>query len=175
MSTSTSTLKFARQFHRYLGIFIAPALLFFAFTGCVQTLSLHESSRGSTYKPTTFLATLAQIHKNQTWVLRKPQALGDRQKADGGDKPRSDKPARSADTSLSVKTPDAPAPAPTALPTGKWKMHWPLKIFFLIVSFGLFLSTLTGIYMALKYGGSKLLVWLLLLAGTILPLVLLPF
>lgn len=50
-----------------------------------------------------------------------------------------------------------------------------MKIFFLVVSVGLFLSTLTGIYMAYKYSRSKLLISGLLLAGAGLPLLLLPF
>jgi hypothetical protein len=48
-------------------------------------------------------------------------------------------------------------------------------IFFLFVAIGLFTSTLTGIYMSYRYGGSKLVVTLLLLAGIVIPLVAMPF
>jgi len=50
-----------------------------------------------------------------------------------------------------------------------------MKIFFLIVSVGLFLSTLTGIYMAYKYSHNKWLINGLLAAGIVIPLLLLPF
>lgn len=50
-----------------------------------------------------------------------------------------------------------------------------MKIFFLLVSVGLFLSTLTGIYMAYRYSRGRLLISGLLLAGVVLPLLLLPF
>jgi hypothetical protein len=165
MPTSASTLKFFRQTHRYIGIFIAPALIFFAFTGSLQTLSLHEGAPGSSYKAPAWIATLAQIHKNQTDELKKPKPLAAGAK---DDKPKAGKPD-------AAKAPDAPAAPLTALPTAKWKMHMPLKIFFLIVALGLFTSSVTGIYMAYKYGGSKLVTTLLLLAGVVTPLVLLKF
>jgi hypothetical protein len=154
-------LKLIRQIHLYFGVFIAPALIFFALTGAMQTFNLHETSQGSSYKPTTFLATMAQIHKKQTWMLAKPRPAGDAAKPDKASKP--------ADA---IKPVD-PQPM-TALPTAKWKQHLPLKLFFLLVSIGLFISTLTGITMAYKYNRSKLVVTSLLVAGTIIPLLLLP-
>ena len=51
MSTSHVVLRYVRLTHLYLGVFIAPAILFFAFTGALQTFSLHETTRGSNYKP----------------------------------------------------------------------------------------------------------------------------
>jgi len=44
-------VKLLRMLHLYLGVFAAPALLFFAFTGGLQTFSLHETTRGSSYTP----------------------------------------------------------------------------------------------------------------------------
>ena len=154
MSTSHATLKLFRKIHLYFGIFIAPMLLFFAFTGAVQTFSLHETTQGSSYKPPAWLVTLGQIHKKQTSVVpvRKQRA---------------------ADAPKLAKTDAAPAPKPVDAPPQK--SHLPLKIFFLIVAIRLFTSTLTGIYMAYKYNQSKLVVTALLLAGAIIPLLLLPF
>ena len=127
MSTSPATLRLFRKIHLYFGIFIAPMLLFFAFTGAVQTFSLHETTQGSSYKPPAWLVTLGQIHKKQTSVVpvRKQRA---------------------ADAPKLAKTDAAPAPKPVDAPPQK--SHLPLKIFFLIVAIGLFTSTLTGIYMA---------------------------
>src|ERR1700749_3626882 len=74
MSSSHTVLKYFRLIHLYVGIFIAPALLFFAFTGALQTFSLHETTRGSSYKPPAWAVMLAQIHKKQTPIVsvRKP-------------------------------------------------------------------------------------------------------
>ncbi len=68
--TSANLLKSLRKLHLYVGLFIAPALLFFAFTGAVQTLSLHEGA-GDSYAPPKWLAELSQVHKNQTLQMHK--------------------------------------------------------------------------------------------------------
>jgi hypothetical protein len=56
-----------------------------------------------------------------------------------------------------------------------WTKHLPMKIFFLLVSLGLFTSTITGLYMAYKYGGSEVVVTVWLVAGIVIPLILLNF
>ena len=154
MSSSHKVLKAFRQIHLYIGIFISPAILFFALTGALQTFSLHETTRGSEYKPPTWIATLAQLHKKQTTTMpvrkqRPPDAA-----------PKPDKHA------------DPATPPPSPEPQ---KSHLPMKIFFLVVSIGLFTSTVTGIYMSYKFVRNKLVVSALLLAGILIPLILLPF
>jgi hypothetical protein len=153
------TLKFVRQLHLYLGVFIAPALLFFAFTGALQSLNLHETTPGRTYKPATWIVTLAQLHKKQTTIVpvRKPHP-------EASPRADTDKPTQPANSS-----PKASAPEP-ARPT-----HLPMKLFFVLVALGLASSTLSGIFMAYKYERSKLLVTGLLLAGIAVPLLLLAF
>jgi hypothetical protein len=47
-------------------VFTAPALLFFAFTGGLQSLSLHEASRGGDYQPPRWLAGISHLHKKQS-------------------------------------------------------------------------------------------------------------
>jgi hypothetical protein len=155
MSSSHKILKVVRQIHLYIGIFISPAILFFALTGALQTFSLHETSRGSDYKAPTWIVTLAQLHKKQTTTVpvRKPHP------ADVAPKP--DKHA------------DASTPQPSTEPPQK--SHLPMKIFFLLVAIGLFTSTLTGIYMSYKFMRKPLIVTALLTAGIIIPLLLLPF
>jgi hypothetical protein len=178
MSNSHAALKLFRKLHLYIGIFISPALLFFAFTGALQTLSLHEAVRGSDYRPSLFLVTMAQIHKNATWKAQphKPGQgpEGDKAKGDKHDGTASGKgaDARSgADVTTNATSPTAPASVPVV---SKRQMHLPLKIFFLIVALGLFTSTLTGLYMAYKYDRNQLLVTGLLVAGAVIPMLLLP-
>jgi hypothetical protein len=150
MASSHKILKVLRQIHLYIGAFLSPAILFFALTGALQTFSLHETSRGSDYKPPTWIVTLSQLHKHQTPTLpvRKPR-------------PASEAP----------KHADA-APQPPAPPE---KTHLPMKIFFLLVAIGLFTSTLTGIYMSYKFTRNRIVVTALLFAGIIVPLILLRF
>jgi hypothetical protein len=161
MSTSHATLKLFRQIHLYIGVFISPALLFFAFTGALQTFSLHETTSGRDYKPPAWAVTLGQIHKKQTNIVpvKKPHPA---------DAPEADNPGKAdRDAPKAAKTPEAPMPAP--------KSHLPLKIFFLLVAIGLFTSTLTGLYMAYKFSRNRLVITALLLAGIIIPPLLLPF
>lgn len=155
--------------HLYLGVFISPALLFFAFTGALQTFSLHETTQGSSYKPPAWIASLAQLHKKQTTVVpvRKPRPEPPGVLPGEGKTGRLTQPDANPDPKQAIKAPDAPAPKPPS--------HLPMKIFFLLVSVGLFLSTATGIYMAYRYSRGKLLISGLLAAGIILPLLLLPF
>ncbi|MDR3735573.1 MAG: PepSY domain-containing protein, partial [Acidobacteriaceae bacterium] len=151
MSRPHAILKAFRFLHLYIGVFITPALIFFAFTGAMQTFSLHETTPGSSYKPPAWIVTLAQIHKKQTPVvpIRKPF-------------PRPAVPAP-ATADHAAASPVSPAPAPAA-PARK---HHPLpmKIFFLLVSIGLFISALTGIYMAWKFTRNKAAIAAVLLAG----------
>jgi hypothetical protein len=185
MSNSHALLKFVRSVHLYLGVFLSPALLFFAFTGALQTFSLHETTAGSSYQPPAWAVTLAQLHKKQTTVVpvrkakpqdvaKAPDGVGPAAagKADGqmgstgGSKPATD---QAGDRAGSAK--DAGRPAGQA----QAKSHLPMKIFFLLVAVGLFTSTLTGIYMAYRYKRNGWLISGLLVAGVVAPLVLLPF
>jgi hypothetical protein len=169
MPAPARVLKFVRQLHRYLGIFIAPMLLFFAFTGAMQTLSLHESSPGSSYAPAKWAMALAQIHKTQTDEIpaKKLKAMAAPAKPDVA------KPEKAPESH--ADQPDAPSAPQTALPTAVWMKHLPMKIFFLLVALGLFTSTVTGLYMAYKYGGSKVVVTVWLIAGIVIPIFLLRF
>ncbi len=147
-----ASLKAIRVFHLYSGVFLAPAILFFAITGGLQTFSLHETTRGSSYVPPAFLVHLSQLHKKATLTV----------------------PVRKA-----VTTPAAGLKAPAAVPKQPEgpapKSHLPMKIFFAVVAVGLVLSTLTGLVMAWKYARNKAVPGVVFLAGVVLPLLLLLF
>ena len=187
MFRSHTLLKIFRKVHLYLGVFTAPALLFFAFTGALQTFSLHETTQGSSYKPPAWIATLAQLHKKQTTIVpvRKPRPNEGQKEAKeqaDGSTPKHQRAAESASPVASAPdssqnagiVPNRPDKTPE-IAAAKPKSHLPMKTFFLIVAVGLFLSTLTGIYMADRYARSPLLISGLLAAGIAIPLLLLPF
>jgi hypothetical protein len=155
---SATTLRLFRKTHLYFGLFISPALLFFAFTGAVQTLSLHEAA-GSSYKPPAVLAELGQLHKKQTTVMPVRKA------PEGGAAQEAGRPNHAATPSSTAQ--------PAVTLAGKQKQHLPMKIFFLAVAVGLLTSTATGVYMSYKYERNKLLVTGTLLAGVLVPLLLL--
>jgi hypothetical protein len=165
MSSSHTLLKYLRLIHLYIGVFISPAILFFAFTGALQTFSLHETTRGSSYKPPAWAVTLAQIHKKQTPIVPARKTPPQDKPVDKGatEKPRPDTSASQAAPPTSPKT-DVPAPKPhNALP---------LKIFFLLVAIGLFVSTLSGLYMSYKYIRNRKLITAILVAGIVVPILL---
>lgn len=156
---SRAALRLFRKTHLYFGLFISPALLFFALTGAIQTLSLHEAA-GSTYKPPKVLAELGQLHKKQTTVMPV-------RKAPEGPK--------AVEGAYADHTAQQGAPQQTVTLAGKQKQNLPLKIFFLVVSLGLFTSTVTGIYMSYKYDRNTALVTGVLVAGVVVPLLLVKF
>ena len=184
MSFSRSLIKSCRVIHLYLGLFISPALLFFAFTGAMQTAGLHEQTRGSNYKPPVWLAKMGQLHKKQTLVLpeRRPQQQLP--------PPPANKPGDAAGGHGGSATPAGPSNATTAAgptagsnagasltittgPIAKPNNLVPMKAFFLLVSLGLFVSTLTGVYMAYRYARRKTAITVTLVAGLVVPLLLL--
>ena len=167
MSSSHKFLKYLRLIHLYIGVFIAPALLFFAFTGALQTFSLHETTRGSSYKPPAWAVMLAQIHKKQTPIVpvRKP-APSDKQGRDDPEK---------AQASSAIQAAPEEAPKPTGEAAHQSHNALPLKYFFLLVSIGLFASTLSGLYMSYKYIRNRRLITVMLLGGIVVPVLLTVF
>jgi hypothetical protein len=181
MSTSHRFLKAARSFHLYLGVFTVPALLFFAITGGLQTFSLHETTRGSSYVPPAWLATMSQLHKKQTTIMpvRRPRPP-DAGVAGAGAGAGADLRAGSAtgNPPSASTVVDARVVPPTAGPIDHdgvrpKKNLLPMKLFFALISLSLCLSTLTGLYMAYRYSRKPKLVSSILAAGILVPLLLL--
>lgn len=161
MSICHGILKFVRHFHLYLGVFTAPALLFFAFTGGLQTFNLHEAHRGSGYKPPAWLATMAQLHKKQTMAVPVHRK-----------RPASTMPTTGEGDRGAVVVPSVRAAGEAVRPVMPARNALPLKVFVGLVALALFLSTLTGLYMAYRYTRNKRLVGLALVAGAVVPVLL---
>jgi hypothetical protein len=169
-SPTASVLKAVRLTHHYLGIFIAPAILFFAFTGFLQMFSFHETTRGSSYTPPAIFVHLAQLHKKATLIT--PQRKAPKPDAPKPDAPKPEAP-KSAAPKLDAPKPDAPAAPPAKLSSLPVLSNLPMRLFFGLIAIGLFTSTLTGLFMAWKYNRSKPLVAGVFVAGIALPLLLL--
>jgi len=138
-----------RQWHAYLGLFIAPSVLFFSVTGTLQIFNLHEA-HGS-YQPAVILEKLSAVHKDQVFEEPHDQSAPDhaaRHAAAGG---AAEQPAEDQDEKQSVST-------------------YALKWFFALVAAGLIASSLIGIWMGTTQTRRKGLAWTLLIAGTVVPI-----
>jgi hypothetical protein len=148
MINRIAALKIARIVHLYLGTFTAPAILFFALTGALQTFSLHDAAKDGSYKPANWITIGSQLHRKQTIQLPAPK-----------DPPRK----KSSDDDLKPQKKQASGPKHNTLP---------MEIFFLIVSVSLFISTLTGLYMSYIHCRNKVRLTAILFAGIAIPVAL---
>jgi hypothetical protein len=157
MATTHRWLKPLRTLHLYLGVFTAPALLFLAFTGALQSVNLHEAARGSDYKPPAWIVSLSHMHKKQTFdvpVKRAPPRTA----------------AAKSDPAQSTQRPaDRPKPAAPR------HNAWPMKVFFVLVALGLMTSTLTGLYMSWRSMRNRRRFGAVLAAGVVVPALLMLF
>ena len=160
MAATHRWLKPFRTLHLYFGVFTAPALLFLAFTGALQSVNLHEGARGSDYKPPAWIASIAHMHKKQSFevpVKRPPS------KASVAN-------TQAAPNAMAVAgANDKPSPAPVK------RNPWPMKIFFVLVSLSLMLSTATGICMGWRYTRNRRRYGATFAAGVVVPALLLLF
>jgi hypothetical protein len=171
-------IKYLRLVHFYLGVFFAPTIIFFSFSGALQTFSLHENHQGKPGIP--WVTALAEVHKNQrvpeTWTAKEPaadpaakavgtaptQVVTSAKKLDLAEREQEAKPGGNL-----AKLAANPAP-----PKRREKSI-PLKVFIAFMAIGLIVTSLLGIYMAFKYSRGPLLISGLLLAGTAVPIALL--
>ncbi len=138
-----------RQWHGYIGAFIAPGVIFFALTGSLQLFNLHEAHGG--YHPLHIVVRLGRLHKDQVFELdhdRPPPP------ADAGKPAAAGQPQPDTDEQPAVST-------------------YLLKWFFLVVALGLVASTVFGIWIALTRPRGKTATIALLAAGTAIPVLLL--
>ncbi len=157
-------MRLVRQIHAYLGLLIAPSVLFFALSGGLQIFSLHEAHGG--YRPPALFKTMAALHKDQVTAEPghhhdgpPPPSAGQKQDGDAhagppdNGTPAKGKPDGGGD-------PDAHKPKASTLV---------LKLFFEVVVAGLFTSTLLGLWIGLSFTRTPRLSWSLLAAGVVIP------
>ena len=140
-----------RKLHAYLGVFIAPSVIFFALTGSLQIYSLHED-HGAYHAP-ALIEHMAAVHKDQ--VFSEPHD-------DDGPPP-----------GAAPGHPDAGPPGADHHDHSPKAATLALKAFFLFVALALATSTALGVWMALVYNRNKPLTWGLLVGGVALPVLIL--
>ena len=142
--------RLVRQLHLYVGVLIAPSILFFAATGALQLFTLHEANRASGYTPPAVIQKLSEVHIHQRFAAPPKKRPG----------PPKAGPATQAPP-VAVKPPEADEGVP------------PIKWVFLAASVGLVLSTLLGLWMGLTQSRNRRLAFALLALGAVVPVLLL--
>lgn len=64
-----STLRSLRTWHHYIGVFLSPAILFFAATGAMQVIGIQDRRDPP---PPAFVSWMAGIHKHQAAPKPRP-------------------------------------------------------------------------------------------------------
>lgn len=142
--------RLLRDVHLYLGVFFAPLILFFALTGALQVLGLHEASRDGRYTPPPVLEKLSEVHIHQRYAA----------------KPK--KPERKAPPAAGQAREEArPASAPAA------PRRELVKWLFVACALGLAVSALLGLWMGFTQGLRRRTALVLFVLGAALPLLLL--
>jgi hypothetical protein len=163
---NVQTMRRLRQFHHYIGVFLAPAIIFFAISGGLQTFRLQEA-KGWGGTPPGWIVWMASAHKDQAGPrVKKP---GPAAAKPAGDDDEAGKAPAAAQAEAA-----APAPAKPAEPAAKRPSNLALKIFVAVMSVGLVLSTLLGVVIAINNRSMRRVSIIMLVAGTALPLMLFP-
>ena len=153
------TMRRLRQVHQYVGMVFAPAIVFFAFSGALQTFSLHENHGGGPYRPPAWIVAIASLHKDQALPRPKAHAALNAEPTKGG----------SADHAEAKPKPPQPDGAPSP---AKGPSPLPLKIFVLCLAIGLIGSTSVGVFIGLMNKSARRGSLIALAVGVLLPLVL---
>jgi hypothetical protein len=137
-----------RRYHLYLGVFFAPAIILFSISGALQTFRLPEE-KGWGGPPPNWMVWVASVHKDQS-------------------PPRAATPELPHDEAAAK--PSKPKPSGVA---AKQPSPLLLKIFVVLMAIGLLLSTLIGLTVALANPRTRWTYLAIMIAGAVLPCVLL--
>lgn len=145
------TMKQVRRVHHYIGVFFTPAILLFALSGALQTFRLQEE-KGYGGTPPAWIVWMASVHKDSSTPR-------DRGGEHSEERPLTAKVERANPV---VKEQSA-ARAPSRLP---------MQVFVALLSIGLIISSLLGVMIALNNKTTRRMSIVMLVAGTVLPLLL---
>ena len=143
-----------RLIHFYLGVFFAPLVLFFAFTGVLQVFKLHETCRETSTCLSDWVAWFGQFHKEQGWIApRNPPKKAAAPAVARAEEPKKEEPKKAEPT------------------TGPLVMKW----FIALMGVTLMATTLLGLYIAFNYPRRRKGFFIALGAGIVIPLALMAF
>jgi hypothetical protein len=134
-----------RKWHQYISLFFAPAIFFFAFSGFLQLAGFHEAHAGSTYQPPSWIVALSSLHQHQNL---------------GGEHHEAGAPDHDAAAPKHHMDHDGPE---------GFSLFKPFAVF---MSWGLMASALLGMWIALANPISRRTSLIVLVAGALIPIVL---
>jgi hypothetical protein len=129
----------------------SPAILFFAFSGALQTFNLHSPNKSTGYVPPAWVVEMAQIYEKQTIGMPEEKSKATHAEQGSSDPGTEKNAAKQRHSTL------------------------PLECFVLIMSLGLMATTFLGIFMAFRFKGNRRIIWGMLTAGTLLPIAMILF
>ncbi len=139
-----STLRSLRLYHHYIGVFLAPAVLFFSFSGLIQVIGIQDQRDPP---PPGWISYMAGIHKHQAAPKPRKATPADAPKPDGAKRGGSEHDEHGGGLT-------------------------PLKIFALLVAIGLFITTSIGLVVALTNRVLRQVSWIMLALGVAIPVAL---
>lgn len=143
------TMRRLRQLHLYVGVFFAPAILFFAISGGLQSFRLQQASGWDGAPPPQWMAVMGSVHIDQ----RLPDAQPEQKPGAQAPKPAVD-------------------PAKLAERKAKAQKALPMKIFTAALGAALALATLLGAAIAITMKSTRRVSLLMLAAGAVVPILL---
>ena len=146
-----SALRRLRSWHQYMALFFAPMILLFALSGALQTFRLQEE-KGYGGTPPTWIVWMASVHKDSATPR------------DRGAERKEQRPvARVAERARPIAKPAPASSRPSRLP---------MQVFVALLSVGLIVSSVLGVMIALNNAATRRVSILMLVIGTVLPLLL---
>ena len=152
------TSRQLRKLHQYVGLFFTPAILFFAFSGALQTLGLHEK-HGAGPPAAVWIQWMASVHKDQR-LLRPAPAEGPTHDDHHDDAAPGHPQHDEHDHHGGGHGDKGPSPVP-------------MKAFVVLLSLGLITSSLLGVTIALTNRAFRKNGIIALALGTLVPITLL--
>lgn len=147
---NAKTMRRLRQLHLYVGVFFAPAILFFAISGGLQSFRLQQASGWNGAPPPQWMAVMGSVHIDQRLPAAEPEK----------------KPG--------VEAPKPPVdPAKVAERKAKAQKALPMKIFTAALGAALGLATLLGAAIAISMKSTRRVSLVMLAAGAVVPAILL--
>jgi hypothetical protein len=151
---NAATMRKLRQFHLYIGVFFAPAILFFAISGGLQAFRLQQASGWDGAPPPQWMATMGSVHIDQRLPVAEPEK-----------KPEVAKPKTAEELAKDA--------AKAAERKAKGQKALPMKIFTAVLAAALAFATLLGAAIALSMKSTRRISLIMLAAGAVVPVVLL--
>jgi hypothetical protein len=158
-----------RQIHAYLSVFVAPTILFFAFTGVLQLYGLHEAHGG--YHPPALIEKLGRVHKDQSFTLGRAH----HESPSAAVKTSATGPATARGEGDWVKplaTTDHKAKDSRSAPAENFRTQ-ALKALFCAAAVMLMVSVLLGVWMAFTQNRRKAVLLVIFLLGAAAPVAIL--